>query len=118
MFLFNLGDGIGKFIPEKFFLHKNYLIHGISFSFILFYSYFLYILTYKVEGIYSSPELRCFLIFISGLINGYNTNNFMNGSSSRFTLGMDKGKVGFYSVFFLLLGITTAGFINTTYLKS
>lgn len=43
--------------------------------------YYIYILTNKIEGILTNPFFRIIIIFYCGLINGYNTNNFMNMSS-------------------------------------
>lgn len=116
MFAFNLGDGIGKFIPNKFFVSNSYLVHGISFYFLIPFVYFLLMMLFPFNETYSSPYLRLAIILISGLTNGYNTNNIMNLAASRFRKPMDKGKIGYFCIFFLLLAIAISGFVNTTYL--
>lgn len=81
MLFFNIGDTMGKFAPEKLFLKKTNIIHSINVIYVLIYVLFVYILTFETEGFWSNPNLRLFIIFYTGLMNGYNTNNFMSMGS-------------------------------------
>jgi hypothetical protein len=78
MFSYNGGDFLGKFTPVKYFnISSNWIIHGIPLSLLIPYVYFLYMLIFPLESA-SNPILRFLIIFLTGLLNGYNTNNLFN----------------------------------------
>lgn len=116
MFCFSLGDAIGKFVPEKLFIKNVILTHMMNINFILLYSLFIFMLKKDVGEYWSNPFLRIAIIFLCGLLNGFNINNFMSNATQRFKKSMDKSRSGYYCVFFILIGIAFAGLINTMYL--
>ena len=114
MFFFNIGDSLGKFTPHSIVIENTKIIHLICFSFLAFFVYFMKLLLVETTGFFESPILRVFIILFMGLLNGYNTSNFMCRVADRFEKPVEKGKSGYYSVMFLLTGITFGTFLNTT----
>ena len=115
IFFYNLGDTMGKYYPPSTFLKNVKILHFLSLSTMLFYAFFLRMIRFEVDEFESSPYTRVIVLFILGNLNGYNINNFMNMGASRFRKKIEKGRIGYYSILFLLLGITFATCINNLY---
>lgn len=115
IFFFNIGDTLGKYTPPSLFLKNVKILHFLALCTAFFYAYFLRMIRYEVSDFESNPYTRVVIYLILGILNGYNVNNFMHMAASRFKRKMEKGKVGYYSVLFLLLGITFATCINNLY---
>ena len=114
MFFFNIGDSLGKFTPHKIVVENTKFIHFVCFGFLVFFVYFMKLLLVETTGFTENPIFRIFVILLMGLLNGYNTSNFMCRVADRFEKPVEKGKSGYYSVMFLLIGITLGTFLNTT----
>lgn len=112
IFFYNISDTIGKYLPQKLFFKSSRILHFCAICQLIFWGYYIYILTNKIEGFLTSPIFRCFVPSFLGVLNGFYTNNFFVRSAERFGKKMEKGKSGFFCLMFMLAGITSGSFLN------
>ena len=113
IFFYNLFDTIGKYLPSSMFFKSTITLHLCCILGLVFWGYYIYILNFvNIPAFMVDPYFRCVVPSILGLLNGFYTNNFMVHAASRFKKKMEKGKTGYFSVLFLLCGITMGTFLN------
>lgn len=115
-FCFNLCDSLGKFIDSSKLIYSPNKLHITNFLKLLFVAYFVYLVYFDVPAAFlSSSVFRCIVFIILGLINGYFTNCFFGISANRLEKPLEKGKAAYFSVFFMLLGITIGNLLGILY---
>lgn len=113
MFFFNLFDTIGKFLPPSTLIKKDALIHIFSLFRILPWAFTFYLLRAKeLHQTWTNPWIRAALCSFMGLTNGYLTNCYMAASADKFYRSEEKGRAGYYSVLFLILGVVGGSVLN------
>lgn len=107
LFLYNLGDTLGRMIPGKLnfknssFLHVFNLIRGVI------QVYFIYILLSTPPSVLTHSAFRGAVIFLIGTSNGFFTNNFFCTAASRFSTAVNRDLGGFLIIFGLIVGVAT-----------
>ena len=116
LFFFNLADAIGKFLPPRTFIKSSTAIHFWNFIRFSFIIYFMGIIgSDNPPEVLSSEWTRAVIFFVSGVTNGYFTNCFMGTAANRFSRPAEKNIAGYFSVLFLLLGISIGSFMGIVY---
>ena len=115
-FWFNLCDSLGKFVNPSKLIYSPNKLHVLNFLKLLFLIYFIYLLTVQEPiQFLSSGAARCVVLAFMGLVNGYFTNCFIGVSTNRFEKPLEKGKAAYFSIFFLLAGITIGNLLGIFY---
>lgn len=113
MFFFNLFDSIGKFFPPSTLLKNDAAIQLTALARLLLWAFTFYLLRANdlSDGL-KSPWLRAGLCAVMGFTNGYLTNCYMASATDKFIRSQDKGRIGYYSVLFLILGVVGGSLLN------
>lgn len=103
---FNFFDTIGKFFPASTLIKREVVIQTVAFSRIFLWIFAFYILrANELPESLKNPWIRVSICSLMGITNGYLTNCFMANCTDRFLRSEEKGRAGYYSVFFLILGV-------------
>ena len=113
MFFFNLFDTIGKFLPPSTLIKKELVVHIASFVRLFAWGFTFYLLRAReISESLTNPWIRAALCAFMGLTNGYLTNCYMAISADKFYRSEEKGRAGYYSVLFLILGVVGGTILN------
>ena len=115
LFFFNLMDAIGKFMPPHTLITSFKKIHIWNFARFALIIYFILILEFNISIFLTSGLFRCIVFALTGFWNGYFTNSFMSSAAGRFKSPAEKGLTGYFSVLFLLIGISMGSFMGVMF---
>jgi hypothetical protein len=110
LFLYNLGDTIGRMIPNKYFLSSSSKLHLLNFLRGLLQIYFVIVVLKDPPVSVTHWAIRGILYLFTGVSNGYFTNNFFLFSTNRFGISVNKDLAGFLIIFGLVVGVATGTF--------
>ena len=110
LFLYNLGDFIGRAIPPKVALNKNHWLHLFNFLRGFVQIYFVYILLADPAEWIRHWLLIGVIIFLIGVSNGFLTTKFFCEAPTRFGISNNKDLAGFLIIFGLIIGVSTGTF--------
>lgn len=114
MLFFNLADSIGKFIPAHLLLNSEPVMHAISAGrFVLYGVNFFIFKASGIEGtVLASPWIRVVICGVLGVSQGYLINSYTASCTNRFSLSVEKGRAGYYSVLFVIMGVLFGSICN------
>ena len=107
LFLYNLGDTLGRMIPGKFNFKNTKFLHLFNFIRGFIQIYFIYIILSTPPKALSHYAFRGAIILLIGISNGFFTNNFFCTAAMRFSTGVNKDLGGFLIIFGLIVGVAT-----------
>jgi hypothetical protein len=110
LFLYNLGDFLGRLLPPDFTLNKLYQLHLFNFVRGFVQIYFVYVLMYEPVEWVSHWVLIGTIIFAVGITNGFLTTKFFCYGPTRFGISNNKDLAGFLIIFGLIIGVCTGTF--------
>lgn len=121
LFFFNLWDTIGKFLPPRFFLTTEVSIHFASALRLIIWVYMAVLMFgQNPSDTLKEPFIRVVFCIIIGFSNGWLTNCYMAKGAENFSKISEKGLAGYYSVLFLVLGVTAGSALGVlfSYIKN
>lgn len=114
MFFFNLADTLGKFIPAHLLLKSEPVMQTLGAARFLVYAFTFYLL--KAPGLettaWANPWLRVLLCVLMGASQGYLINSFTAACTDKFVHSVEKGRAGYYSVLFVIIGVLFGSVCN------
>jgi hypothetical protein len=115
---FNIGDTIGKLIPETLFFDKKkflFICNLIRVAIIQIYFYYIIEKQTKAD-IAGHISTRIIMFFLIGITNGFFTNNFFCLSSRRFNNPSNTDKTGSVILLGLIIGVVLGTLIGYVYI--
>ena len=106
LLVFNVGDAVGKLIPERFYFYNTKYLNLFNFlRILLFHIYFNYVIYAPNPSISGYVVTRIIAYFIIGVTGGYLTNNYFCSSSRRFMNTANTDKTGSVILLGLIVGV-------------
>lgn len=113
MLFFNFFDTIGKFFPAHMLIKREIVIQTVAFLRIFIWIFAFYILrANELSESLKNPWIRVAMCAVMGITNGYLTNCFMANCTDRFARSAEKGRAGYFSVFFLIIGVLAGSILG------
>lgn len=82
--MYGIGDFVGKFIPAQWTSSNPLVMYLVSLFFPILTIYFtMFAYFVDVNSFLTNKQLKAVILILTGLINGYNTNNIFCNAIMR-----------------------------------